>query len=635
MGDGRLSCIALDDKDEATWITIPNDLLIPLVDNPIEAIVSSTYPDLPNRIQDIKYLKEICILSPTNDVVDKINSHILDSMSGEMHELFSADKICSTSDNLKEMQIMYPPQFLNTLRIDMTPTDSSWPFRFIRRQFLVKVCFAMIINKSQGQTFNHVCAYLEKPVFTHGQLYVAALRVTSRVGLRFYIDNGGICANNLTKNIVYKEVFYNLPRGDLHPNLTDKWTVNFMVARLWTTYNPTTNQILSIDLIIVDERIPASLINRFGNRVKEGCVYKIHKFTVNNYGDIKYRPLEIKFFVQFGYTTDIQPSSLQPQLFDRYVFKFVPFENLQRRIENETYLTGVLREWGPLQNNVESIQGCNPQFHKFVIADMRHIHPVVFTSTNVKTNVLKVTPVTQIYQCLADGATMGTKFIVYGMVIGFDLDKDWKFTQCTKCLHKVTLDGVRYYCEFCRIYVTKPRQTYKLVIQVRDHREDIDCVLFNSDATQLLGITVKDLITKTLTEGTGDPNWIVDYFFDNLCTQWVVLEIKIDKFNLPPKYVKRYTVTKYYGSDVNDLNKHRGSSTIPGSVPRMEDSNVPVDDPIHDVSHAKTELTIAVNTFMCPSSKAIAETKIDEIPNEVKDVAVDQHVELMQNEGSE
>nr|GEU69339.1 uncharacterized protein [Tanacetum cinerariifolium] len=100
MGDGRLSCISLDDEDEATWITIPNDLLIRLVDNHIEAIMSNTYPDLPNRIQDIKYLKERCILNATNDVVDKINSHVLDSMSGEMHELFSADKICSTSYNL-------------------------------------------------------------------------------------------------------------------------------------------------------------------------------------------------------------------------------------------------------------------------------------------------------------------------------------------------------------------------------------------------------------------------------------------------------------------------------------------------------------------------------------------------------
>nr|GEY66039.1 reverse transcriptase domain-containing protein [Tanacetum cinerariifolium] len=45
---------------------------------------------------------------------------------------------------------------------------------------------------------------------------------------------------------------------------------------------------------------------------------------------------------------------------------------------------------------------------------------------------------------------------------------------------------------------------------------------------------------------------------------------------------------------------------------------VPIVDPIHDVSHAKTELTIAVNTFVCPSSNGIAETEIDEIPDEVQ-----------------
>ncbi|GKA58869.1 replication protein A 70 kDa DNA-binding subunit B, partial [Tanacetum coccineum] len=93
LGDGRFPSIVLDGEGDATWITIPEDLLIPVDDNPVGAIVSNTFSDLLNRIQDINYLKERCILSPTNDVVDKINSHLLALMSDEMHELLSADMI--------------------------------------------------------------------------------------------------------------------------------------------------------------------------------------------------------------------------------------------------------------------------------------------------------------------------------------------------------------------------------------------------------------------------------------------------------------------------------------------------------------------------------------------------------------
>nr|GEU69341.1 hypothetical protein [Tanacetum cinerariifolium] len=81
---------------------------------------------------------------------------------------------------------------------------------------------------------------------------------------------------------------------------------------------------------------------------------------------------------------------------------------------------------------------------------------------------------------------------------------------------------------------------------------------------------------------------------------------------------------------LNSPNKYKTIFEVDATV-----VEVPVDDPIHDVSHAKTEFIIVVNTFVRPSSKAIAETEIDEIPDEVKEVAVDQHVELMQNEGSE
>ena len=73
-----------------------------------------------------------------------------------------------------------------------------------RRQFPVQLAFAMTINKSQGQTLHSVGIDLHKPVFLHGQLYVALSRATSPQNVKILLPTGN--SANVASNVVYNEV---------------------------------------------------------------------------------------------------------------------------------------------------------------------------------------------------------------------------------------------------------------------------------------------------------------------------------------------------------------------------------------------------------------------------------------------
>jgi ATP-dependent DNA helicase PIF1 len=119
-------------------------------------------------------------------------------------------------------------------RIPLCPSDDElFPFQFKRRQFPIRLSFAMTVNKAQGQTIPHVGIYLPEPVFSHGQLYVAISRATARCHVKVLAradpdldkdetkepnkhcepkpkdqKHGGneVDSPTYTKNIVYKEI---------------------------------------------------------------------------------------------------------------------------------------------------------------------------------------------------------------------------------------------------------------------------------------------------------------------------------------------------------------------------------------------------------------------------------------------
>jgi hypothetical protein len=87
-------------------------------------------------------------------------------------------------------------------RIQLDSLPGEVPFQLSRRQFPVKLCFAITINKSQGQSLETVGIDLRTSAFSHGQLYVALSRVTDVRKLTVLLPEG----RTTTDNVVFPEV---------------------------------------------------------------------------------------------------------------------------------------------------------------------------------------------------------------------------------------------------------------------------------------------------------------------------------------------------------------------------------------------------------------------------------------------
>jgi len=260
--------------------------------NTLQDLADLVYDGLNTGIHPESYFNDRAILAARNDVVINLNIQLIQRMPGQAVEKLSADNVVDPADasyypvevlnqisesglpphklTLKES---CPVMLLRNLdprrglcngtrlqvksisdhvlfctcfdrrragpaapadgivllpRISCRSSEDNSFVEFDRRQFPIRVCFAMTINKSQGQSLGRVGIYLDPEVFSHGQLYVALSKTTDPKKLWLADDgaaedaDGRGLIDGRVKNIVYDEVFVARLLSNMYKSLTGR-----------------------------------------------------------------------------------------------------------------------------------------------------------------------------------------------------------------------------------------------------------------------------------------------------------------------------------------------------------------------------------------------------------------------------
>ncbi|XP_044957918.1 uncharacterized protein LOC123408967 [Hordeum vulgare subsp. vulgare] len=128
----------------------------------------------------------------------------------------------------------------------------------------------------------------------------------------------------------------------------DSWKVKVRIMRLWDAINLNNNELISLDMILLDEegtmihgKVMKHMVNKFKPLIQEGSVYMIANFKVTS--AMNFRSAESEKILNFLHRTKIQeikgPKNIR---IEEESFTFCSIEVLSARDDEKIYLSDVI-----------------------------------------------------------------------------------------------------------------------------------------------------------------------------------------------------------------------------------------------------------------------------------------------------
>jgi hypothetical protein len=114
-GNGTIPAKLKGEEREASWIIIPNDLLIHTDGNKTATHAAEVFPDFIVNYKNPEYLATCAIVCPNNQDADAINDFIVNLIPNDDVQYLSCNTIAKLSEHIPDFDVLYPTEFLNSI----------------------------------------------------------------------------------------------------------------------------------------------------------------------------------------------------------------------------------------------------------------------------------------------------------------------------------------------------------------------------------------------------------------------------------------------------------------------------------------------------------------------------------------